>query len=564
MFLSGISIKGKSDTASGFLFFERVKKMTKKTRGEEPCENPRIGRVDGGTRMKQVMELLLAQPATDEKDWETLGAIADVGELKKETVDNFFIVNAALLNSAKSGNITSIKEVRSIICDDAALIHKLELDQEKLAMEKKKLTPETPQAFVYRGIPASEVAPLFAAPLLDIEEKKHLEYVFSGGRGSGKSSFISLAIIDRLMKNPQIHAVVMRQVGNTLRTSVYQQLRWAIERLGLETEFKCTVSPLEITRIATGQKIYFRGADDPGKVKSIKVPFGWIGLLWFEELDQFLGAEAVRKIEQSVIRGGDEAYIFKSFNPPKSAGNWANKYVSIPKPERLLCSSTYLDVPEKWLGKNFISDAEFLRAVNPAAYENEYLGLANGSGGCVFGNVTVREITDAEIAAFDRMYCGVDWGWYPDPFVFAKVSYDPARLTLYVFDEYRCNKRSNRETAEALKNEHGLDGTQIVFCDSAEPKSICEYKQYDIRAMAVKKYPGSVEYSMKWLQSLKSIVIYGARCPATAEEFTGYEYDRDKGGEIISGYPDRNNHSIDAVRYALDRVIAGSRISVLK
>ena len=537
------------------------------TNSKEPVafarENPRIGSVDGGTRMKQVMELLLAQPAGEE-DMEKLSAVADVGALSGESVDNFYIVNAALLESAKSGNITSIKEVRSIICDDAALIHKLELDNEKLAMEKKKNESVATDEPPYRGLPADCVAPAFAAALFDMEEHAHTEYVFTGGRGSGKSTFVSLAIVDRLMRDPTLHALAMRQVGATLRTSVYQQILWAIEKLGLQNEFRCTVSPLQITRIATGQKIWFRGADDPGKIKSIKVPFGWIGVLWFEELDQFAGAEAVRKIEQSVIRGGEEAYIFKSFNPPRSAVNWANKYVRTPKPERFLSSSTYLDVPRCWLGKSFLDEAAFLKQMNPDAYDNEYLGLANGSGGSVFGNLVLREITEEEIASFDRAYCGVDWGWYPDPFAYSRVYYDPARLTLYVYDELRCLKKSNRETAQMLKREHCVSPEQVVFCDSAEPKSVSEYKSFDIRAIAVKKYPGSVDYSMKWLQSLACIVIDPKRCPAAAEEFSGYEYDRDKNGDILSGYPDRNNHSIDSVRYALDRVIAGSKIEVLK
>lgn len=525
-------------------------------------ENPRIGSVDGGTRLKQVTEFLLAQPA-GEKDLEKLSAVADAGALSGESVDNFFIVSAALLESAKSGNITSIKEVRSIICDDAALIHKLELDNEKLAMERKKNEPAQ-EEIRYRGIPAELVAPAFSQPLFDIRDHAHREYVFPGGRGSGKSSFISLVIVDRLMRDPSLHALVMRQVGATLRTSVYQQLLWAIGQLGLESEFKCTLSPTEITRVSTGQKIYFRGADDPDKIKSIKVPFGWIGVLWFEELDQFAGAQAVRKIEQSVIRGGDEAYVFKSFNPPRSAVNWANKYLLTPKDERLVSRSTYLDVPPRWLGKSFLDEAAFLKQVNPDAYDNEYLGIANGSGGSVFGNLDLREITDAEIASFDRVYSGVDWGWYPDPFAFSRVYYDPARLTVYVYDELRCVKKSNRETAELLKQEHGVSPEQVVFCDSAEPKSVSEYKSFDIRAVPVKKYPGSVDYSMKWLQSLRSIVIDPKRCPAAAQEFSSYEYDRDRNGDILSGYPDKNNHSIDSVRYALDRVIAGSRVEVLR
>ena len=424
---------------------------------------------------------------------------------------------------------------------------------EKTRADIQRMQPEPVPEKEYKGIPATMVAPVFAPVLFDIKEKRHTEYVFPGGRGSTKSSFVSLAVGDILRSNDQIHAVIMRQVGDTMRSSIYQQARWAIEALGLEDEFECTVSPLEITRKSTGQKIYFRGADDPGKVKSIKVPFGYIGVLWFEELDQFMGPEAVRKIEQSVIRGGDTAYIFKTFNPPKSLNNWANKYIKIPKETRRVTESTYLDIPKKWLGKTFIEEAEFLKETNPDAYENEYLGVANGSGGSVFDNITIREITDDEISGFDHVLNGIDWGWFPDPYAFVRVHYDRARLRLYVWQEYTCNKRSNRQTADELIR-MGITGNDLLTCDSAEKKSIGDYKSYGLLARAAEKGPGSREYSYKWLQSLREIIIDNVRCPVAAQEFMDYEYERDKEGNIITGYPDGNDHMIDAVRYATERI----------
>jgi PBSX family phage terminase large subunit len=432
--------------------------------------------------------------------------------------------------------------------------HKIEFDKKKLELEQKKLEPDEPtEGIKYTGIPATMVAPAFAPVVFNIQNRDYNEYVFPGGRGSTKSSFISLQLIDLLMKHEETHAVVMRQVADTLRTSVYQQVLWAISALDLEDEFHCTVSPLEITRKSTGQKIYFRGADDPGKVKSIKVPFGYISILWLEELDQFKGEEEVRKIEQSVIRGGELAYIFKSFNPPKSANNWANKYIKIPKATRLVTWSNYLDVPKHWLGKPFLDEAEWLKEVNPAAYENEYMGVANGTGGNVFDNVVIREITDEEISQFDRLYNGIDWGWYPDPFHFGRMHFDANRRKLYIFMEYRCNKQSNRQTADKLI-EMGITANDIITCDSAEPKSIGDYKSYGLLARGAEKGPGSVDYSMKWLQSLNEIIIDNARCPHTAEEFLNYEYERDKEGNVISGYPDKDNHAIDCVRYATNPI----------
>lgn len=505
--------------------------------------------------MKQLMEMLLSKPANTPDDRELLGALGlNFDELPDEDITNLLIVNAALLQKAKSGDIFAIKELRNIIQDDAYQKHRMKLDREYLKLEQQKAAPPAVIQNEYKGIPANMIAPAFASVLFDIESRAHAEYVFPGGRGSTKSSFVSLEVIDLLMKNEDMHACVMRQVADTLRSSVYQQIMWAIEALGLSDEFHATVSPLEVTRIATGQKIYFRGADDPGKIKSIKPPFGYIAILWLEELDQFAGPEAVRKIEQSVIRGGDIAYKFKSFNPPKSAQNWANKYIKIPRADRLVVESNYLTVPKHWLGKPFLDDAEFLRETNPTAYDNEYMGVANGTGGNVFDNVVIREVTDAEIAGFDRLYRGVDWGWYPDPYAYNCMTYLAAQHKLIIFDEYHCNKRSNEQTAKELKENHRVTANDLIICDSAEQKSTGDYRAYGLMARNAEKGPGSVEYSMKWLQSLREIVIDNRRCPHTAQEFLDYEYERDKDENIITGYPDKNNHHIDATRYAMNKV----------
>lgn len=432
--------------------------------------------------------------------------------------------------------------------------HKIEYDKMKLELERKKIEPDEPtQGVKYTGIPASMVAPTFAPVIHHIENRDYQEFVFPGGRGSTKSSFVGLQVVDLIMKNEGIHALVGRQVADTLRTSVYAQIQWSIDALGLEDEFHCTVSPLEITRKSTGQKIYFRGADDPGKIKSIKVPFGYIGILWLEELDQFKGEEEVRKIEQSVIRGGELAYIFKSFNPPKSANNWANKYIKIPKATRLVTWSNYLDVPKHWLGKPFLDDAEWLKEVNPVAYENEYMGVANGTGGNVFDNVVIREITDEEITQFDRIYNGVDWGYYPDLYAFVRVHYEPAQHRLYIWQEYTSNRESNKQTADKLI-ELGVTSNDIITCDSAESKSIGDYKMYGLLARPAIKGPESRNYSYKWLQSLREIVIDNVRCPVATQEFLDCEYDRDKEGNPLSGYPSENDHVIDAVRYATETI----------
>lgn len=402
-------------------------------------------------------------------------------------------------------------------------------------------------------LPADCLAESFLKVYRAIKTRRFIEFVLYGGRGSTKSSFISLVIIYLLVNNPGVHALAVRQVAETLRDSVFNQLLWAIGELGLNDQFKSTVSPMEITYLPTGQKVFFRGADDPGKIKSIKPSFGYIGVLWLEELDQFHGDDAVRKIEQSVIRGGDIAYIFKSFNPPRTANNWANKYVKIPKATQYQHKSSYLEVPPEWLGKPWLDEAEHLKEVNPRAYEHEYLGDVNGTGGTVFENVQMRRITNDEIAQFDRVLHGLDWGFFPDPAAYNRAYYDAARLTLYIFAEHRAQKQSNRALWDALV-EKGLMPEDLLIADSAEPKSIADFREFGSSCRGAEKGPESVKYSMKWLQSLRAIVIDHERCPETAQEFIDYELEQDKNGDFISNYPDKNNHHIDAVRYATNLI----------
>ena len=474
-------------------------------------------------RMRECLNLLLSLPARE---------AGELAELGVSDADNTMALMAALYKKALGGDVSAIREVRAIAGDEA-------------------FSQADGGGF---ELPARCVAAGYVDLYRDIRAGRHTEYVLYGGRGSAKSSFVSMVILDLLVKFSNMHAVVCRRVKETLRDSVYAQMLWAISEVGLEDEFEARVSPLEIVRRATGQKIFFRGADDEAKLKSIKPPFGYVGVLWFEELDQFSGEEQVRSIEQSVIRGGDRAFIFKSFNPPKSAMSWANRYVETPKESRLCHKSTYLDVPEEWLGRAFLDEAEFLKGARPEAYEHEYLGVANGAGGQVFDNLLLRKVDDEEIERFDRVYMGVDWGYYPDPFAWNRMYYHAARRELVIFDELTLFKTSNRDAAKKLLEDKGVGPDELVVADSAEPKSVGDFRDLGIKCRGAVKGPGSVEYSMKWLQGLGRIVIDPGRCPDTAREFSEYEYERSPDGAVVSGYPDAKNHHIDAVRYGMSTV----------
>lgn len=467
--------------------------------------------------MKELAKLISETPASasDKKALERLG-------INDEDATNNAVVVASVLKSAKKGNMQAVDKWEALT----------EMSND----ENKKYE-----------LPARVIGKAFVDINRNIVPNK--SYVFEGGRGALKSSFISLKIVELIKNNPTMHACVVRKVAGTLRDSVYTQMKWAINELGLAEEFSYAVAPLEITYKKTGQKIYFRGCDDPIKLKSIKAPFGYIGILWKEEKDQLSGAAEERNINQSVLRGGNESYDFSSYNPPKSKSNWVNREKLVPNENRTIHSCTYLEAPSEWLGQKFINDAEHLKEVNPAAYEHEYLGVPNGEGGNVFEYLEVRKITDEEIASMDKIYQGVDWGWYPDIFAFKRLYVDIARKRIYHIAEITGNKLKNETTAQMIIDA-GFDDYAIT-CDSAEPKSVNDFKDRGLPARRAIKGPGSVEYGMKFLQGFTHI-IDPERTPVTYKEYSEYEYERDKEGNVISGYPDANNHTIDADRYALE------------
>lgn len=471
--------------------------------------------------LREAADLYMSKPVSDTKSWNKL---AKEG-IDPEDIDNQMAMVAGLSRKAMKGDAKAAKVIVDIIGPDDS-----KCDEER----------------IYE-LPARVLGKAFVD--LNRNIQPNIAYVLEGGRGSLKSSFWSLKIIEILKNNPDVHACITRQVAGTLKDSVYAGMKWAINELGLNDEFECKVSPLEIKYKKTGQTIYFRGLDDETKLKSIKPEFGYIGILWKEEKDQMKGPEAERSVNQSVLRGGDLSWDFSSYNPPKSKDSWVNKEKLIPNPNRVIHSSTYLEAPPEWLGKKFIEDAEHLKEVNPEAYEHEYLGIPNGAGGNVFDLLEIRTITDEEIRRMDRIYQGVDFGWYPDQFAFLRTYYDKARERIYLLDELYVNKWSNAQTAKWIAD-HGYSDYTII-CDSAEPKSVNDYRDAGLPARGAIKGPGSVEYGFKWLQS-RTLVIDPKRTPHAYAEIIGYEYERDKDGNVVSGYPDGNDHAISALRYAYE------------
>lgn len=441
---------------------------------------------------------------------------------------------------------------------DLASAYGILIDKELKFSEMQSLKVNQDKPII--KIPACDIGKAFVDLNRWIDDRKYREYWLEGGRASIKSSFWSQKLIEILENNPNMCAIAIRKVGNTLKDSVYSQIQWGIDKLAetypeVASHWVCTKSPLEIKNKNTGQIIYFRGADDPGKIKSIKPPKDkYIGVSIYEEFDQMNGMNEVRKIDQSIVRGGSDFIEFKVYNTPKSNNHFVNKEKIIPKATRTVHRSTYLDVPVEFLGQPFIDEAEYVKEISPKVYANEYLGEATGDGGNVFENIELREITDEEIKNFDYKYQGIDFGWYPDPLAWTNMCFQPNKRTLYIFDEFVVNKMSNADVWNYLKENKNVQEEDLITADSAEPKSIGDFQSYGSLMRGAKKGPDSVEYSMKWLSGLAKIVIDPKRCPKCAEEFTTYEYQQDKDGNYISGYVDADNHCIDSVRYALNPI----------
>lgn len=398
------------------------------------------------------------------------------------------------------------------------------------------------------------IAPSFFDAYLLLKSGTYTHWWFKGGRGSTKSSFISVLLIMGVMADPDANVVVLRQVADTLRGSVFEQYQWAIDKLGVSHLWKTRVNPLELEYIHTGQRIIFKGADKPAKLKSIKFKRGFAKYIHYEEVDEFKGSESIRSINQSIIRGGQGQMAIYTYNPPKSATNWVNQYVTdqATRDDTYVHSSTYLTVPPEWLGEAFITEANETKRINPDVYAHEYLGEVVGTGAEVFTNITSREIADDEHDTFDKIYRGLDFGFAADPLAYVEWYYDSARKRLYAVNEVYGTGMSNHKAVTSISKANTMN--DLIIADSAEPRTIAEFKDKGLKVKGAKKGAGSVDHGVKWLQDLNEIIIDPRRTPNIHREFIGYELQTDANGNLRGQYPDKDNHSIDATRYAVEQL----------
>ena len=413
-------------------------------------------------------------------------------------------------------------------------------------------------------------APVYNRAFKSIMNHTHERWTFDGGRASCKSSFISLCIVILIVLFPSYNAVIVRRFSKSMRYSVFEQIVWAINKLHMKRSkgktqgFKIPRSrtaALPITYIRKNgkeQQILFVGLDDPEKSKSMKISTGYIAILWVEEKTEVDPAD-LQNLKISALRGGDTFYMFESYNPPSATRHWCNAEARQDDPRRMLIHTTYLDIPPEWLGDMILHDIEQTKKNNKRAYENIYLGLATGTGRTVFENVQLRKITDEEINGWDTTWQGIDWGYFPDPYAYGSMHYDPTTQTLYIWDELYLYKHGNYEAFEKTREHMEAHGLSIYddrqTADSAEPKSVADFHKWGGDTRGAIKGKGSRDAGFKWLQGLRAIIIDPKRAPHAADEFTLYEHEIDRRtGEILEGYPEgQPDHFIALTRYATER-----------
>ena len=292
----------------------------------------------------------------------------------------------------------------------------------------------------------------FFRPHMLIAREAQSEFWCEGGRGSLKSSWASIELVSHIERHPQEHAAAIMKRKDSLRDAAYAQVLWAVGALGLSGDYEATLSPLRIRKRSTGQTVFFAGCDDPDKSKGLKPPFGHIGFLWFEEADQFKGMAEIRTVRQSAARGGERTVVVYTYNPPRTRDNWANREADRRRDAgEEVFSSCYADAPPEWLGAQFIADAQALKESDEQAYRHEYLGEPVGYGGQVFDRVEFREVTDEEVAGFERLHAGQDFGWFPDPWAFTLSEWQPALHRVVTFRELGGNKVLPAKAAELIR-----------------------------------------------------------------------------------------------------------------
>lgn len=385
--------------------------------------------------------------------------------------------------------------------------------------------------------------------------------VCKGSRASKKSKTSALWFIVNLMKHPAANLLVVRATYNTLRNSCFTELKWAIARLGVQQYWQINLSPLEMTYLPTGQKIYFRGLDDPLKVTSITVDVGVLCWLWIEEAYEIDSEESFDTLDES-IRGQVPDGLFKqitlTFNP-WNEHHWLKKrFFDVPDSDTLAKTTNYLC-------NEFLDDADLrvferMKRDNPRRYQVAGLGNWGMVDGLVYENFREAEFELSDLPDTARSFFGLDFGYTNDPTAFWAGMVDEKSKKIWVFDEMYERGMSNERIAERI-TEMGY-AKEVITADSAEPKSIDRLRTLGLRrARAAQKGKDSILNGIDRIQDYELIVH--PRCKNFIVEIYNYTWAKDKFGRTINKPIDDFNHLMDAMRYALES-LRGGGLSILK
>ena len=386
------------------------------------------------------------------------------------------------------------------------------------------------------------IAPSFFDVHSSIKKGLHTHYWLKGGRGSCKSSFVSIEIILGLMKENDVGCVAIRRVAGCIKDSIFAQLLWAIEKLNVSHLWQVKSSVPELIYSPNGNRILFRGADDVTKIKSTKLSKGYIKYVWFEECDEFRSYDDILSINQSLLRGGEDFCVFYTFNPPKLHSHWINKICLTEREDKLTHHSTYEDVPVDWLGKQFFKEAESLKTSNKRLYDNQYLGIVTGGEGLILPHFKVEKLT----RDFDVKFLGQDFGFNHANVILELCFHEN---TLYVSKELYVREMDTREIIDLAEGK--FDKKLIMWCDSAEPDRIRSWRKAGYRASPVSKEASSVNAQIDFLKSRE--IVINPECVNTIAEISSWNWIKDK---VTGEYTDRptpvKDDAMAALRYGIE------------
>ena len=382
--------------------------------------------------------------------------------------------------------------------------------------------------------------------------------VVKGSRASKKSKTTALWYIYHLMKCPDANLLVVRKTFRTLKDSCFTELRWAAKRLHVDHLWNFTKNPLEATYIPTGQKIYFRGLDDPLKVTSVTVDTGCLCWMWIEEAYEIMN-EADFDILDESIRGEVHDGLFKqitlTFNP-WNEHHWIKKrFFDNPDDETLALTTNYMC--NEWLDAADIKVFEDMKKRNPRRYAVAGLGGWGIVDGLIYENWKEEAFDLDEVRSRKGIISafGLDFGYTNDPSTLFCGLLDQKAKQLFVFDEMYEKGLSNKKIADNIK---GMGyGKERITADCAEPKSIDELKSLGLRVKGAAKGKDSIKNGIQWIQDLE--IIIHPRCVNFLTEISNYTWDTDKFGTKLNVPIDDFNHLMDAMRYALEKYITGSK-----